>query len=254
MGFSRLLCQESLQALEQFAGLARQLADGIEDDEAAPRILSAFAPQLSEHARGGLERLGVEVRTGAAVSQLGPGSVTLRAGGLEEVIRARTVLWAAGGTGSPLGQRLGEATGAELDGAGRVKVAPDCSVPGWPDLFVIGDLTSMADLSNKPLPGIAPVAMQQGRYVAGVLRDRLAGRPSCPFRYSDRGSMATVGRSYAIVDFGRLRIWGFAGWVTWLFVHLLFLVQFQSRVLVLIQWAWNYVTRNRAARLITGSR
>jgi NADH dehydrogenase len=162
------------------------------------------------------------------------------------------VLWAAGVQASPLGRILAAATGAELDRAGRVIVEPDLSLPGHPEIFVIGDLAHYRDLQGRPLPGIAPVAMQQGRYVAQLLQQRLQGRSFPPFRYKDRGNMAIVGRAQAVADFGWLQFSGLFAWLAWLFIHLINLVEFENRLLVSIQWALNYFTRNRSARLITG--
>jgi NADH dehydrogenase len=169
-----------------------------------------------------------------------------------ERIAARTVLWAAGVAASPLGQVLQRRVGAPLDKIGRVIVEPDLSVPGHPEILVIGDLAHSVNDTGAPLPGVAPVAMQQGRYVANLIVRRLRGEESPPFRYVDRGSLATIGRAAAVADFGRLHLSGLLAWLAWLFIHLLYLVEFDNRVLVLVQWAWNYFTRNRGARLITG--
>src|SRR5262249_53004171 len=144
-------------------------------------------------------------------------------------------------------------TGATVDRAGRVTVGPDLTLPGHPEIFVIGDLASCLSAEGKPLPGVAPVAMQQGQYVARVIQARLSNRPTSPFRYRDRGNMATIGRAQAVADLGWLRLSGFPAWVVWLTIHLIYIITFQNRLLVLIQWAWNYFTRNRSARLITGS-
>jgi NADH dehydrogenase len=153
-----------------------------------------------------------------------------------------------------LGRVLEKSAGAKLDRSGRVMVEPDFSLPGHPEIFVIGDLANYPHQTGTPLPGIAPVAIQEGRYVAEVLRSRLQGKTPLPFHYKDRGSMAIVGRSTGIADLGRLHLAGFWAWLAWLFVHLIQLVEFENRVLVLIQWGWYYLRRNRAARLITGIR
>jgi NADH dehydrogenase len=222
--------------------------------EALERVLPTYPADLSQRARASLAKLGVEVRTGVRVSAMDNESVVLfPAGGDGERLRTRTVLWAAGVSTQPLVTKLSEAFGAETDHAGRLRVGPDLSLPGRPEVFVIGDM-ALSLQGGKPLPGVAPVAMQEGRYLAGVIVDRLRGRPSKPFRYRDRGSMATIGRSTAVVQLGRLRLWGLPGWLTYLFVHLLNLEQFENRLLVLVQWGWNYFTRNRSARLITGGR
>jgi NADH dehydrogenase len=168
-----------------------------------------------------------------------------------ERIPCRTVIWAAGVQASSLGEGLAKSTGAKRDRAGRIVVEPDLTIPGHPEIFVIGDLASYSHQTGKPLPGVAPVAMQQGRYVAKLLRSRVEGKSMPPFRYKDRGNMAIVGRASAVADLGRLRFAGFFAWLTWLFVHLMHLVEFENRVLVFIQWGWYYFSRNRAARLIT---
>jgi NADH dehydrogenase len=179
--------------------------------------------------------------------------VTVRRDGQEETIPARTVLWAAGVQASPLGRRLTEATGVETDRAGRLVVEPDLTLPGHPEVFVIGDLALCHDERGQPLPAIAPVAIQQGRYAGRAIDARLRGQSVKPFRYHHRGNMATIGRAAAVADLGRVRISGYLGWLVWLFVHLMNLVGYQNRLLVFLQWALNYVTRNRAARLITGA-
>jgi NADH dehydrogenase len=225
--------------------------------EAAPRILAAFPPELAARAEADLARLGVTVRTGVQVMDVGPHSVTVRHDNGQDVIPARTVLWAAGVQASPLGRKLADATGAALDRAGRVTVAPDLSVPGYPDVFVIGDLALFTHQNGQPLPGVAPVAIQQGKYVAKLLKQRLqdngpAAAEVAPFHYHELGKLATIGRAAAVADFGRIRLHGWIAWLVWLFVHLMQLVGFENRLLVFTQWAWNYVTRNQAARLITG--
>ncbi|RMH18939.1 MAG: NAD(P)/FAD-dependent oxidoreductase [Acidobacteria bacterium] len=221
--------------------------------EAGERLLPAFVPPLSAAAELGLERLGVDVRCGWPVADLSPGRLHLRSAedGREAVLETANVFWAAGVAPSPLGRRLAEQSGARCDRAGRVIVGPDCSVPGRPEVFVVGDLAHFAHGLAAPLPGLAPVAMQQGRYVARRIRDRLRRRSTPAFRYVDKGAMATIGRSLAVAEIGRFRFAGFFAWLTWLFVHLMYLTEFENRVLVLIQWGWNYVTRNRSARLIT---
>jgi NADH dehydrogenase len=219
--------------------------------DAADRVLPAYAPGLSEKARRSLEELGVTVRTGTMVEEIEAGFVTVRAGDTIERIAARTVLWAAGVSASPLGEALAEATDAPIDRAKRILVEPDLTLPGHPEIFVIGDLASFMHQAGGPLPGVAPVAIQQGKYVAALIRERLRGGTLPPFHYDDPGSMATIGRSRAVAAIGDLRFSGFAAWVLWLFVHLLYIIEFERRLLVLVQWAWNYFTRNRGARLIT---
>jgi NADH dehydrogenase len=169
-----------------------------------------------------------------------------------EEVRTRTVLWGAGVQASPLAAELGRASGATVDRAGRIEVLPDLTLPGHPEVFVLGDMASYKHQTGQPLPGVAPVAMQQGRYVADLIRRRLEGRPPAPFRYNDRGSLATIGRNAAVADLGWIRLSGRPAWWAWLLVHIMYLIAFDNRVLVLFQWAWNYFTRNRSARLITG--
>jgi NADH dehydrogenase len=178
--------------------------------------------------------------------------VWLDSAGGRAPIRSRTVLWAAGVQASPLGRMIAASAGTEVDRQGRVMVSPDLSLPGYPDVFIIGDLAHL-EQDGQPLPGVAPVAMQQGRYAARVILNRLAqGKPLPPFHYRNKGSLATIGRKAAVADFGFARFSGWFAWVLWLFVHLLYLVGFQNRLVVLIQWAFEYFTFNRGARLITG--
>jgi NADH:ubiquinone reductase (H+-translocating) len=212
--------------------------------EAGPRLLPSFDPSLSEAARRGLEQLGVGVRLGAAVTDCDGLGVTLG----EERIEARTVMWAAGVMASPAGDWLG----AQTDCAGRVKVAADLSVPDHPDVFVIGDSALALDEHGKPLPGVAPVAKQQGEYVAKLLIARARGREMSPFRYRDFGAMATIGRKRAVAQIGRFKINGFIAWVLWSIAHIYFLIGFRNRLAVVMNWAWNYVTFERGTRLITG--
>jgi NADH dehydrogenase len=186
------------------------------------------------------------------VTDVGDQSVVVERAGRREPIQARTVLWAAGVRASALGGVLQKRAGATLDRAGRVIVEPDLTVSGHPDIFVIGDLASYVHQDATPLPGVAPVAMQQGRYVADAIMRRLRGETSGPFRYVDRGTMATIGRGKAVAQIGRWHLDGYPAWLAWLFIHILYLVEFDNRLAVLLQWAWNYVTWNRGARLITG--
>ena len=220
--------------------------------EGAARVLPPFPPDLSEQAAVALRRLGVTVRTGTKVTDIREDGVTVTDSRATEQIPARTVLWAAGVQASPLGRVLEARASASLDRGGRVIVEPDLSLPGHPEILVIGDLAHLNDPDGKPVPGVAPAAMQQGRYAAELIRRRLRGESLPAFRYQDKGSLATIGRAAAVADFGRLRLHGFLAWVIWLFIHLLYIVAFESRLLILIQWAWNYFTRNRGARLITG--
>jgi NADH dehydrogenase len=212
--------------------------------EGGPRILSAFPESLSRRASEALRRIGVEVRTNAIVTRVTADAVWI--GG--EQIRARTVLWAAGIAAAPLARSLN----APLDSSGRVLVQPDLSIPGHPEAFAIGDMCAFLHQTGAPLPGVAPVAIQQGRAAADNVLRRLAGRPTRPFHYNDRGSMATIGRAAAVAVVGPLKLSGFAAWLTWLLVHIMFLIGFRNRFLVLFQWAWAYITWQRGARLITG--
>ena len=220
--------------------------------EGAKRVLPTFPETLSRRATRSLEQLGVEVLAGWIVERIADGEIELRRGdGERQRIACDNVLWAAGVEASPLGRALAEASEAPLDRSGRVIVEPDCSLAGRPEVFVIGDLASYGHGVDRPLPGLAAVAMQQGRYVARLLRLRLRGKEPRPFRYLDKGNMATIGRRKAVADIAGLRFSGLFAWLTWLFVHLMYLAEFQNRVLVLVQWGWSYFTRNRSARLIT---
>ena len=210
--------------------------------EGEPRLLAAFPIDLAAAAERKLRRLGVEIRTEAHVEDVTADGVVVRG----EHIAAGTVIWAAGVKASPAGHWLG----APVDRAGRVLVRADCSVPSHPEIFVIGDTASLADVGSA-LPGIAPVAMQQGSYVARVIRARVAGETAdTPFSYVDKGMLATVGRAYAIAHIGPVRLHGFAAWIVWMAVHILYLIGFRNRVLVLLQWAWAYLTSQRGARVI----
>lgn len=210
--------------------------------EAGPRILPTFPESLAKKAYAELTRLGVEVRTNCAVSAVDEDGVVIAG----EHLAARTVVWMAGVRGSPAGAWLG----ADLDSAGRVKVLADLSVPGQPDVFVIGDNASVLR-KGKPLPGLAPVAVQQGRYVASVIANRVVGkaRPR-GFRYRSRGTLATVGRAYGVVTLGKMRLTGFFAWVAWLFFHIFFLIGYRNRFIVMFQWALAYFSFKRTARVV----
>jgi NADH dehydrogenase len=212
--------------------------------EAGPRILTAFPEHLGAAAERSLLALGVRVRTGVAVSSIDGDGVKLANG---DQIPAKTVVWAAGVKASPLGAMLG----AELDKAGRVVVTTKCRLPGRPEVFVLGD---MAALQGMPLPGVAPVAMQQGRYVADAIEAVMLGREFAPFAYVNKGNLATIGRAKAIADFGTFQLSGWVAWLLWLFIHIMYLVGFRNRVQVFVHWAFQYLTFNRGARLITGDR
>jgi len=220
--------------------------------EGADRALPTYPPKLSEAARKMLVRLGVTVRTGAMVTDVKADSVTIREGDRTESIPTRTVLWAAGVLASPLGIILSKKAGAPVDKFGRVLVNPDMSILGHPEIFVIGDLANFSHQTGKPLPGVAQPAIQQGHYVGKVIRARLQNKKLPPFHYFDKGNLATIGRGAAVADLNWLQISGLPAWLIWIFIHLLYIVQFQNRLLVLLQWAWLYITFDRSARLITG--
>jgi len=220
--------------------------------EGTDRVLPVYPPKLSEAARKMIERLGVIVRTGAMVTDVKKESVTVREGDRTETIPTRTVLWAAGVLGSPLGRIVAQETGATIDKAGRVSVEPDLTVAGHPEIYVIGDLANFVHQTGKPLPGVAQPAIQEGRYVAEAIARRLRGEKSRPFHYFDKGNLATIGRGAAVADLNWLQISGFPAWLLWIFVHLLYIVEFQNRLLVFVQWGWFYLTFDRSARLITG--
>ena len=211
--------------------------------EGGPRVLPSYPPTLSEKARRQLERLGVEVRTGARVTEIERGAVHLG----EERLEAANVFWAAGVAASPVGKTLG----VPLDRAGRVLVNPDCSIPGHPEVFVIGDLAYL-EQGGGPVPGVAPAAIQMGHYVARQIRRELAGKPRQPFHYRDKGSLAVIGRAAGVADIAGLKLSGFVAWFVWLFVHIMYLSGFRNRAVVLLQWAWAYLTWQRGIRLITG--
>ncbi len=220
--------------------------------EAGDRVLPAYPPDLSADAERSLVRLSVHTMTQTSVTSVDDTGVTVRHNGESRHIAAHTVVWAAGVQASPLGRVLAERAEAPLDRAGRVIVEPDLTVPGHPEILVIGDLANFSHQTGKPLPGVAPVAIQQGGYAGALIRARLAGKPVQPFHYWDKGSLATIGRAAAVADFGRIHIAGLIAWLVWLFVHLMYLVGFDNRLVVFFKWAYSYLTFNRGARLITG--
>lgn len=217
------------------------------------RILTTYAEELSQKGKEALERRGVIVRTGARMTDVGPQGATLSLGEENEFIAARTVLWAAGVKANPLGKALAEATAAEVDRGGRVIVNPDLSVPGYENIFVAGDLAHYAHHSDTPLPGVAQVAIQQGYYIGQLLQRRWRGQSTRPFHYKDRGNMAKISRSEALVEKGRFRLTGLLAWHVWWIVHLMYLVGFRNRLIVFLQWAWGFFTHNRSALLITNT-
>ena len=211
--------------------------------EAGPRVLATYSPDLSKSAEDQLKKLGVEVRTNTSVTAVKPHQVEMGS----EVLPSAVTIWAAGVLASPLGRALLQ----PVDRAGRVPVLPDCSIPGHPEVFVIGDLAEFKDEEGKMLPGVAPAAMQMGRYVARTIVADIEKRPRTPFHYNDKGSLATIGRAAAVAQFPRFKVTGYLAWLAWLFIHILFLIGFRNRLLVMIQWAWSYFTYERSARLIT---
>lgn len=220
--------------------------------EGADRALPAYPPQLSAAASRMLERLGVSVRTGSFVTAVRKDAVTLRMDDRTEEISTRTILWAAGVLASPLGRILEAEAGAHLDKAGRVLVEPDLTVAGHPEILVIGDLANFSHQGGKPLPGVAQPAIQQGRYAGRAIAARLRGEKLPAFHYRDKGNLATIGRGAAVADLNWLRLSGLPAWLIWIFIHLAYIIEFQNRMLVLVQWAWLYFTYDRSARLITG--
>lgn len=212
--------------------------------EGGPRLLTSYPPEQSDWAKQALRHLGVDVRTDTLVTSVDPDAV--QAAGW--TIPTRTVVWAAGNVASPLTHSLG----APLDRQGRVQVEPDCTIPGHPEVFVLGDAAAFEHQGNAPLPGICPVAIQMGGYAARAIRNDLAGRPRPPFHYLDKGQLAVIGRGRAVADIRRFGFHGFSAWLTWIFVHIFFLIGFRNRVLVMLQWAWSYFTYGLGARLIYG--
>lgn len=221
--------------------------------DGAPRVLPVFPESLSEAAERSLARLGVKLRTGVKVTAIDETGVMITSPKGEERIEARTVLWAAGVAISSFIGALAQATGAACDKMGRIRVEPDLTVPGHPEIFVVGDAAYL-EWHGAPLPGVAPVAMQQGRYAARAILERLRGRSPAPFHYLNKGNLAVIGRAAGVADFGRLRFHGWLAWLLWLTVHLTYLAQFRNRVLVFVRWGFQFLTFDRGSRLITGDR
>jgi NADH dehydrogenase len=222
--------------------------------EASERVLTSFPPSLSHKAERSLERLGATPLLHRTVVDMDEHTVTVQApDGATEQVPARTVIWAAGVNASSLAGRLAELSGAEVDRAGRIAVEPDLSLPGHPEVLALGDMVRVRNAAGEieVLPGVAPVAMQQGRYAAKLVRGRLRGRDVGPFRYRDKGNLATIGRAAAVADLHWIRLSGFIAWLTWLVIHLYYLIGFQNRLLVMIRWGFSFITRGRGARLIT---
>jgi NADH dehydrogenase len=221
--------------------------------EGAPRVLGPFPEDLSAKAEKLVTRLGVEVIKGVMVTNIDALGVTFKRGEASEVLGARTVLWAGGVTATPFARKLAERTKAETDRSGRIKVNRDLTVPNFPDIFILGDLAHAVDEKGTPLPGVAQVAMQGGAYAAKVIRARLDGQKEAPpFHYFNKGEMAVIGRAAAVANIFGIHVSGLLAWLMWVFIHLIYIVQFQSRVLVFVQWGFEYLTFSRGARLITG--
>lgn len=222
--------------------------------EGLDRVLPPYPAELSEEAAASLVRLGVTVQTKTLVTNIEDDVVTLRQGDTETKVFAKTVLWAAGVKASKLGKVLADRAGAELDRVGRVIVQPDLSVANHPNIFVVGDLANFAHQADgKPLPGTAAVAMQQGDYIATLVQNRVQNQPETPFVYKHLGSMAVIGQNEAVADMGFMKFSGPLAWFLWVFAHIYFLIEFDNKLIVMLQWGWNYFTRNRGARLITGN-
>jgi NADH dehydrogenase len=222
--------------------------------DGAPRILTPFPEELSQKAERSLAKLGVEVKTGVMVKNINPDGVTLQDNAGNARLDAKTVIWAGGVTVPALGKTLATRTSAETDKGGRIKVTSGLTIPEYPDIYVVGDLASSIDRYGKPLPGVAQVAMQQGAYAAKViLRKIKRGKELAPFEYFDKGSLAVIGRAAAVANVFGVKLSGLPAWVVWAFIHLMYIVEFQSRILVFIQWAFQDLTFSRGARLITGS-
>jgi NADH:ubiquinone reductase (H+-translocating) len=220
--------------------------------EGLDRVLPPYAPELSAKAEASLNRLGVTVKTKTLVTNIENDVVTAKQGDTIEHIPTRTVLWAAGVKASAMGKALEQRAGATLDRVGRVMVEPDLSIPGYPNLFVVGDLANFSHQGDKPLPGVAPVAIKEGEYIAKLIQARLQGSDLPQFNYTDMGSLAVIGQNEAVVDLGFMKFTGPLAWLIWIFAHVYFLIEFDNKLIVMLQWGWNYFTSNRGARLITG--
>jgi NADH:ubiquinone reductase (H+-translocating) len=221
--------------------------------EGGMRLLSAYPADLSESAEEQLKKLGVMTKRGGMVTAVDAEGVEIKTGTAVERVVAKTLIWAAGVKASPLGKLIADRTGAQADRAGRVMVEPDCSIKGHPEILVIGDLANFSHQGEHPLPGVAQVGIQMGKYAARLIEHRLKNEPYKPFHYWDKGNMATIGRAAAVAQVGKLHVSGFLAWMMWLTIHLMYLVGFQNRIVVLLQWFYSYATFNRGARLITGT-
>ena len=222
--------------------------------EGGKRLLAAYPEDLSESAKKQLEKMKVEIHMGVMVTAIDTDGVDVKNGDKTERIHAKTVIWAAGVKANTLGKLIAEKTGAVTDKSGRVTVEPDCTLKGHPEILVIGDLANFPDATGHPLPGVAQVGIQMGQYAAKLVEHRLENKPLKPFHYWDKGNMATIGRAAAVAQIGKLHVSGLVAWAMWLTIHLMYLVGFQNRVVVLLQWFYSYATFNRGARLITGDK
>ena len=220
--------------------------------EGMDRLLPPYPTDLSEKAAIALTKLGVTVRTKTLVTNIADNTVTAKQGDHIEEIPANTILWAAGIKASGMGKVLADCTGVSLDRVGRVMVEPDLSIAGHPNIFVIGDLANFPHQGEKPLPGVAPVAVQEGKYIAKLIPAQLRGNTLPPFRYEEVGNLAVIGQNEAVADLGFVKLSGFLAWFVWIFAHIYYLIEFDNKLVVMIQWGWSYFTRNRGARLITG--
>ena len=221
--------------------------------DASPRVLMAFPEDLADHAARSLTKLGVQTKMGAMVHELTRDGISYQANGFTQTLSTKTVIWAGGVTVSPLAKTLAQRTGAETDRGGRIKVGPDLTIASFPDIFVVGDMAFSIDKHGQPLQGVAQVAMQGGAYAAEAIVRRVEGKPKpAPFNYFDKGNLAVIGRAAAVANVFGIHLWGLPAWIVWAFVHLMYIVEFQSRVLVFIQWAIQDLTFSRGARLITG--
>lgn len=220
--------------------------------EGMNRILPPYPEDLSQKAKESLEYLGVTVLTNRMVTNIQKSRVNIRYGEEEEIIKARTILWAAGVKASSLGEVIAKKTNAQTDRAGRIIVEPDLSIKDHPHIFVVGDLANYPHQDNKPLPGIAPVAMAQGQYMAKYIKAQVKGDTITPFKYIDTGSLAVIGDNHAVANLGFIKLSGFIAWLVWVFAHIYYLIEFDNKLVVMVEWGWNYITRGRGARLITG--
>lgn len=220
--------------------------------EGMDRVLPPYPEELSHKAQASLEELGVTVLTRRMVTDIRNNILYIKYGEQQEIIKARTILWAAGVKASGLAQIVCDRTQAETDRAGRIMVEPNLTIKNHPDIFIVGDLAHFAHQDNKPLPGIAPVAMDQGKYVAKLIRSREKGETIKGFSYQDKGSLAVIGDNHAVANLGFVKLSGFLAWLVWVFAHIYYLIEFDNKLVVMLQWGWNYFTRGRGARLITG--